>query len=338
MAKVSTLSEFLVANPNHFPYSTSDALQLMTAIEQAAKQVHSDVNRAGLNAHILGAAGNTNVQGEDQQKLDVHANNCFIDAMRSQGLICGIGSEEDDHFLGADADLNPNGEYIVLMDPLDGSSNIDVNVSIGTIFSVFRRVSPKGAPVTEADFLQPGSAQVLAGYVLYGSSTMLVFTSGHGVNAFTLDPGLGLFCLSHAQLSAPQGGKIFSINEGNLLDMNPALQQYLHNCKTTKNSTGKPMSARYIGSLVADFHRNLLKGGIYIYPGTGKTPNGKLRLLYEANPLAFVIEQAGGLASNGTQRIMNIQPTELHQRVPLFIGSEQLVQEALDALKAVEAS
>lgn len=329
MANVTTLSEFLLQRKNDFKYSTSDLCRLMTAIEHASKVVNRDVNRAGLNTHILGAAGNTNVQGEDQQKLDVFANDCFIDAMRSQEVICGIGSEEDDTFLGKNAGLNSNGEYIVLMDPLDGSSNIDVNVSIGTIFSVFRRVSPKGTTVTEADFLQPGTAQIAAGYVLYGSSTMLVFSTGNGVHGFTLDPALGEFCLSHADLKSPEGGKIFSINEGNFFDMEAGLQQYINNCKSGKNSTGKPMSARYIGSLVADFHRNLLKGGIYIYPGTGKTPNGKLRLLYEANPLAYLIEQAGGKASNGTQRIMDIIPTELHQRVPLFIGSRVLVDEAL---------
>ncbi|TXC81831.1 class 1 fructose-bisphosphatase [Luteibaculum oceani] len=336
MAKVTTLSEFIINNQKDFPYETSDLSRLLSSIQIAAKIVNREVNRAGLTDNILGAVGSTNVQGEEQQKLDVYANDRFIEAMASQKVVCGIGSEENDHFLGAEHGLSKDGQYIVMMDPLDGSSNIDVNVSIGTIFSIYRRVTPIGSEVAMEDFLQPGNRQVAAGYVVYGSSTMLVFSTGNGVNGFTLEPSLGLFCLSHPNLKSPEGGKIYSINEGNFTQFSPALQNYIHLCKSDKNINGKAMSARYIGSLVADFHRNLLKGGIYIYPGTKSAPNGKLRLLYEANPLAFLIEQAGGSASNGNKRILDIHPTELHQRCPLFIGSKKLVDEAVKHIASSE--
>ena len=231
-----------------------------------------------------------------------------------------------------DNDLSRNGKYLVLFDPLDGSGNIDVNVSIGTIFSIFRRLDPE-KPITVEDFLQPGTAQVAAGYVVYGSSTMMVYTTGHGVNGFTLDPSIGTFCLSHPNIKMPEDGKIYSVNEGNFNTMEEGVKAYINWCREEDKSTKRPYSARYIGSLVADFHRNLLKGGIYIYPGTTKAPNGKLRLLYECSPLAFIAEQAGGLATDGKNRIMEIQPAELHQRVPFFVGSKNMVEKAMGFMK-----
>jgi fructose-1,6-bisphosphatase I len=321
MARVTTLSEFIIDRQEDFQYATGELSRLLTAVRLASKIVHREVNKAGLAKDILGAAGQENIQGEQQQKLDIFANTIFIEALANQKEVCGIASEEDDDFLGENAGLNPNGKYIVTMDPLDGSSNIDVNVSIGTIFSIYRRVSPVGGPCTLDDFLQPGKEQVAAGYVIYGSSTMLVYTTGNGVNGFTFDPSIGVFCLSHPNMQNPKTGKIFSVNEGNYNLFSKGVQQYINACKE------KTYSARYIGSLVADFHRNLIKGGMYMYPGTTTAPNGKLRLLYEANTLAFIAEQAGGKATNGEERILDLKPTELHQRVPLFIGSEEMIND-----------
>jgi fructose-1,6-bisphosphatase I len=232
-----------------------------------------------------------------------------------------VASEENDEHIVFDHPISRNGKYVVAMDPLDGSSNIDVNVSIGTIFSIYRRLDPE--KVTLDDFLQPGNQQVAAGYVVYGSSTMLVYTTGHGVNGFTLDPSIGVFCLSHADMKIPADGSIYSVNEGNYFEFPENVRTYIDACKKRK------MSARYIGSLVADFHRNLLKGGIYMYPGTTAKPKGKLRLLYEANPLAMIMEQAGGSATDGTTRILDLKPTELHQRCPLFIGSTAMVEKVM---------
>lgn len=292
---------------------------MLRDIALAGKIIHREVNRAGL-LNIGGAYGTENVQGEEQQKLDVIANIRFIRALKNGGEVCAIVSEEDDEILDLN---NKDGRYIVSMDPLDGSSNIDVNVSIGTIFSIFRRVSPVGSKVTNEDVLQKGSEQVAAGYLLYGSSTMLVYTTGRGVNGFTYDPSLGEFFLSHADMKIPEDGKIYSINEGSYRSLEPKVQQYIENCKDKK------YTARYIGSLVADFHRNLLKGGIYIYPSTDKAPNGKLRLNYECNALAMICEQAGGLATDGKNRILDIQPESLHQRVPFYTGSKKMVEEAM---------
>ncbi len=320
MSDIKTLSEFIVERQNDFPGSTGDLSSLLTAFRLAAKIVSREANKAGLMADILGAAGNENVQGEEQQKLDVYANNLFIRMMRTQGAVCAVASEENDDIVHFDN----GGKYVVTMDPLDGSSNIDVNVSIGTIFSVYKRLST-GPKATLEDFLQPGTAQVAAGYIVYGSSTMLVYSTGHGVNGFTLDPSIGTFCLSHPDMKTPADGKIYSINEGNWFEFSEGVRTYVDACKQKK------MSARYIGSLVADFHRNLLKGGIYLYPGTQKAPKGKLRLLYEANPLAFLVEQAGGLATDGKQRILELKPTELHQRTPLYIGSKAMVEQAMSA-------
>ena len=325
MSHVTTLSEFIINRQGDFPYATGELSRLLTAVRLAAKIVNREVGKAGLAEHILGSVGTENVQGEEQQKLDVFADNVFINAFKNQIEVCGIGSEELDDYIGTDAGLNPNGKYIILMDPLDGSSNIDVNVSIGTIFSIYRRVSEVGSPVTAADFLQAGRKQVAAGYVLYGSSTMLVYSTGNGVNGFTLDPSIGVFCLSHPDMKTKADGKIVSINEQNYHQFSPGVKQYVDYCKEEDEASNRPYTARYIGSLVADFHRNLLKGGIYMYPATNKTPKGKLRLLYEANPLAFLVEQSGGKATNGTQDILDVNPTELHQRVPLFIGSANMV-------------
>ncbi|MBK8499787.1 MAG: class 1 fructose-bisphosphatase [Flavobacteriales bacterium] len=318
MADIKTLSEFIVERQSDFPGSTGDLSALLTAIRLAGKIVSREANKAGLLADILGAAGSENVQGEAQQKLDVYANNLFIRMMRTQGTVCAVASEENDDIVHFDN----GGKYVVAMDPLDGSSNIDVNVSIGTIFSIYRRIST-GPKATMEDFMQPGSAQVAAGYIVYGSSTMLVYTTGHGVNGFTLDPSIGTFCLSHPNITTPQEGSIYSVNEGNYYEFSDGVRNYIDDCKRQK------MSARYIGSLVADFHRNLLKGGIYFYPATAKAPKGKLRLLYEANTLALIVEQAGGMATDGTTRILDLKPTELHQRCPLFIGSKGMVQKAM---------
>ncbi|MCB0795838.1 MAG: class 1 fructose-bisphosphatase [Flavobacteriales bacterium] len=323
MSRIITLSEFILDRQHEFPHATGELSRILGAIELASKVVSREVNKAGLAEDILGAMGSENVQGEQQQKLDVVANELFMNAMKGQGEVAGVASEEDEHYVVFETDRAKQGNYIVTMDPLDGSSNIDVNVSIGTIFSIYRRVST-GALKPE-DFLQPGTAQVAAGYVVYGSSTMLVYTTGHGVNGFTLDPSIGTFCLSHPDMRTPEQGKIFSVNEGNYNDFSEGVRTYIDACKERR------YSARYIGSLVADFHRNLLKGGIYIYPGTTKAPQGKLRLLYEGNPLAFIAEQAGGMATDGSQRILEIQPEQLHQRCPLFIGSKAMVEEAAKA-------
>ncbi len=332
MAGVVTLNEFILDKQAEFPYATGELSRLLHDIGIAAKIIHREVNKAGL-ANILGVAGNQNVQGEEQQKLDVFADNQFINAFRAGGEVCAIASEENDDILVFEN--RKDAKYIVCFDPLDGSSNIDVNVSIGTIFSIYKRLSPD-CPVSEDDFLQKGTEQVAAGYVIYGSSTMLVYTTGHGVNGFTLDPSIGEFCLSHPQIKIPENGKIYSINEGSYNLFQKAVQNYLNWVKQEDKSTNRPYSARYIGSMVADLHRNLIKGGIFIYPATTKAPSGKLRLLYECNPMAFIIEQAGGKASTGEKRILEIKPEKLHQRVPIVIGSKNMVEQ-VEALYKAEA-
>ena len=292
----------------------------------AAKVVNHEVNKAGL-VDILGTAGDTNIQGEDQQKLDVFANNAFIKTLTNREIVCGIASEEEDDFITIKGRSgNNDNKYVVLIDPLDGSSNIDVNVSVGTIFSIYRRITPEGTPVTLEDFLQPGNKQVAAGYIIYGTSTMIVYTTGHGVNGFTLNPAIGTYYLSHPNMQFPVDGNIYSVNEGNYVHFPQGVKDYIKYCQ--KEEDNRPYTSRYIGSLVSDFHRNMIKGGIYIYPNTAKDPNGKLRLLYECNPMAFIAEQAGGKASNGFNRIMDIQPTELHQRTPFFCGSKNMVEKA----------
>lgn len=324
--KNKTLGEFIIENQAAFKFSSGELSKLINAIRLAAKVVNHEVNKAGL-VDILGTAGDTNVQGENQQKLDVLANEKFIQTLKNREIVCGIASEEEEHFITINSqDKQHQNKYVVLIDPLDGSSNIDVNVSVGTIFSVYRRITPIGTPVTLEDFLQPGIRQVAAGYIIYGTSTMLVYTTGHGVNGFTLNPAIGTFYLSHPQMQFPETGKIYSINEGNYIHFPQGVKDYIKYCQMEEGD--RPYTSRYIGSLVSDFHRNMIKGGIYIYPKSSLNSNGKLRLLYECNPMAFLAEQAGGRASDGFRRILEIQPEELHQRVPFFCGSRQMVEKA----------
>jgi fructose-1,6-bisphosphatase I len=324
MIGIVTLSEFIMERQADFPYASGDLSRLLADIGIAAKIINHKVNKAGLQ-DILGAETSTNVQGETQMKLDIFSDNALFNAVRWGGQVCGAASEENEKYFAFDNEVSRKSKYVILFDPLDGSSNIDVNVSIGTIFSIFRRKSSVGDLANVNDFLQRGVDQVAAGYVIYGSSTMLVYTTGHGVNGFTLEPSIGEFCLSHENMRIPEDGAIFSVNEGNFYASGKGVQAYIDWCKQTDKSTKRPYSARYIGSLVADFHRNLIKGGIYIYPGTEKSPSGKLRLQYECNPLAFIVEQAGGKATDGRKRIMEIQPGELHMRVPFFVGSKNMV-------------
>jgi len=332
MSKITTLSEFILQRQQDFPFATGELTSILQDITIASKIVNRDVNRAGL-VDILGAQGSENVQGEQQQKLDVMADEAFIRAFKSGGEVCGIASEEHEDFIAFDTQASKNGKYVVLFDPLDGSSNIDVNVSIGTIFSIYRRKSSVGTLAVKEDFLQKGADQVAAGYVIFGSSTMLVYSTGKGVNGFTLDPSIGEFCLSHPDIKTPETGRLYALNEGNLNRCDPGLKDYAEYCRQDDSSTGRPYSGRYIGSLVADFHRNLLKGGIYIYPTTSNHPTGRLRLLYECNPLAFIVEQAGGIATDGHVRILDIEPTELHQRCGYYVGSSQMVEKAMSCLK-----
>ncbi len=331
-----TLGQFIIERQADFPYAKGELSRLLRDIGIAAKLVNREVNKAGL-VDILGDMGETNVQGEDQKKLDVYANEQFINALRSGGECLAVASEENEDLIEIEGPVSQNAKYLVCIDPLDGSSNIDVNVSIGTIFSIYRRKNESTGTATIEDFMIKGSEQVAAGYIIYGSSTMLVYTTGKGVNGFTLDPSIGEFCLSHPDMKIPEEGMLYSINEGNYMHFPDGVKKYIKYCQEEDKSTNRPYSSRYIGSLVADFHRNMIKGGIYIYPSTGKSPNGKLRLLYEANPLAFIVEQAGGKASNGFDRILDVQPESLHQRVQLFIGSNKMVEKAEELMKAFSA-
>lgn len=315
-----------------FPYASGDLTRLLSDIGIAGKIINHKVNKAGLQ-DILGAAANINVQGETQMKMDVFSDETLLNAMRWGGQVAGAGSEENEKYFAFDQEHCKKAKYVILFDPLDGSSNIDVNVSIGTIFSIFRRKSSIGDLANVNDFLQKGDEQVAAGYIIYGSSTMLVYTTGHGVNGFTLQPSIGEFFLSHPNMKIPEDGAIYSMNEGNLNACEKGVQEYIAWCKENDKKTNRPYSARYIGSLVADFHRNLIKGGIYIYPGTTKNKSGKLRMQYECNPLAFIVEQAGGKATDGHRRIMEIVPTDLHQRSPLFIGSKNMVEKVEALIK-----
>lgn len=324
--RVLTLDEFTIQQLRNFPQATGELSSLLRDIGLAAKRVNVEVNKAGL-VDILGDAGTVNVQGEDVKKLDVYANNQFMGALR-HGIACaGLGSEELNDIVVFDDEVSNNSKYVVLIDPLDGSGNIDVNVSIGTIFGIYRRVSEKGTPCTTEDFLQPGNRQVAAGYIVYGSSTMLVYATRRGVNGFTLDPSIGEFCLSHPDIKCPEKGKIYSVNHGNFFQYEDSVKGYITCCQKKNKTDGGPYTQRYIGSMVADVHRNLIKGGIFMYPGTTDKPKGKLRLLYECNPFAFITEVAGGKATDGNQRILDIKPTELHQRTPLFIGSKLMMEE-----------
>lgn len=329
---LQTLGEFIIEKQEDFKFSSGELSRLLSAIRLASKMVHREVNKAGI-ADIIGRVGNTNVQGEEQQKLDVLANEIFIAALSQREVVCGIASEENDDIIEIKAGENGHlSKYVVLIDPLDGSSNIDVNVSVGTIFSIYRRVTEPGTPVEMRDFLQKGTQQVAAGYIVYGSSTMIVYTTGNGVNGFTLDPSLGTYYLSHPNMQFPKKGKIYSINEGNYIKFPQGVKNYIKYCQ--EEDGDRPYTSRYIGSLVSDFHRNMIKGGIYIYPSTSQSPNGKLRLLYECNPMSFIAEQAGGKATNGFQRILEIEPIELHQRVPFFCGSVEMVDKAEEFMKA----
>jgi fructose-1,6-bisphosphatase I len=324
--KVQTLDEFTIQQLRNVPGATGELSHLLRNIGLAAKRVHVEVNKAGL-VDILGDAGTINVQGEEVKKLDVFANDQFTGVLR-HGIACaGIASEELDDYVAFDDSKSRQSKYVCLFDPLDGSSNIDVNVSIGTIFSIYRRKSPIGEIANLDDYLQPGNQQVAAGYIVYGSSTMLVYATRRGVNGFTLDPSIGEFTLSHPDLKCPEKGKIYSVNHGNFFQYDEKVRKYINTCQQKTKTNGGPYTQRYIGSMVSDVHRNLIKGGIFMYPGTTDKPQGKLRLLYECNPFAFIVAVAGGKATDGKQRILDIQPTQLHQRTPLFIGSKLMMEE-----------
>ncbi|MEN8765707.1 MAG: class 1 fructose-bisphosphatase [Wenyingzhuangia sp.] len=326
-----TLGEYINENQHAFKYTTGELSSLINAIRLAAKVVNHEVNKAGL-VDITGAIGEVNVQGEAQQKLDVYANDKFIQTMINRNIVCGITSEEEEDFIIVNSkDQNHQNKYVLLIDPLDGSSNIDVNVSVGTIFSIYRRITPVGTPVTKEDFLQEGKHQVAAGYIIYGTSTMLVYSTGHGVNGFTLNPAIGTFYLSHPNMEFPEDGSIYSVNEGNYLEFPEGIKKYIKYCQQIEED--RPYTSRYIGSLASDFHRNLIKGGIYMYPKSTKNPEGKLRLLYECNPMAFLAEQANGKASDGYNRILDIKPKELHQRIPFICGSKNMVEKAEKFMK-----
>jgi fructose-1,6-bisphosphatase I len=331
-----TLGEFIIENQKDFPYSSGELSRIFNSIKLAAKVVSYKVNKAGL-VDIIGGVGEKNIQGEDQQKLDVYANEIFIQTLINREIVCGIASEENDDFITVQgSDNGNNNKYVLLMDPLDGSSNIDVNVSVGTIFSVYRRITPVGTPVTLEDFLQPGTHQVAAGYVIYGTSTMLVYTTGCGVNGFTLNPAIGTFYLSHPKMKVPVDGSIYSVNEGNYVHFPQGVKDYIKYCQLEEDD--RPYTSRYIGSLASDIHRNMIKGGIYLYPTSSKALKGKLRLLYECNPMAFIIEQAGGIASDGFTRVMEIIPTSLHERTAFFCGSTNMVEKLEDCMEKAKLS
>lgn len=326
--KLITLDDFTINQTRQFPKATGQLSSLLRDISLACKLINKQVNKAGL-VDIIGQFGSTNVQGEEQMKLDVYADEALINVLKRSEHCAGIASEENDDFVAFDDEFSVNSKYVVLFDPLDGSSNIDVNASIGTIFSIYRRVSEVGQPVTAEDFLQPGSKLMAAGYVIYGSSTMLVYATRLGVNGFTLEPSIGEFCLSHPDMKVKEKGKIYSLNQGNTVKYTEATKKFLNYCMEEDENDNRPFSHRYIGSMVADLHRTLIKGGIFLYPADKKNKNGKLRLQYECNPMAFIVEAAGGLASTGKEDILAVQPSELHQRVPIYIGSKKLVECAL---------
>jgi fructose-1,6-bisphosphatase I len=320
-----TLDEFTIHQTRQFSNATGELSTLLRDISLACKMINKQVNKAGLG-DVLGTHGATNVQGEEQMKLDVYSDQMLINVLRNSSECAGIASEENDDFVAFEDEYSMNSKYVVMFDPLDGSSNIDVNASIGTIFCIYKRVSPLGTPCVEADFLQPGSAMKAAGYVIYGSSTMLVYATKLGVNGFTLEPSIGEFCLSHPGMKVKENGKIYSINQGNTNKLNDKLKSYLNYCMDEE------FSHRYIGSMVADLHRTLIKGGIFMYPADLKNKNGKLRLIYECNPMTYIVEKAGGLGTTGNENILDIKPQELHQRVPIFIGSKSMVEKAVEMI------
>ncbi|MFO7574787.1 MAG: class 1 fructose-bisphosphatase [Bacteroidales bacterium] len=321
---ITTLNDFIIQKQRDFSFAKGELSTLLHHIGTASKMVNTKIRRAGL-VEILGKSGSINIQGETQQKLDIYADEVFIDALLSSGECCGLASEENQNEIVFTDAFGRDGKYVVCIDPLDGSSNIDVNVSVGSIFSIYRRLSTRGEKATKEDFLQPGSRQVAAGYVIYGSSTMLVYTTGNGVNGFTLDPSMGEFCLSHPDIKTPTDGNIYSVNEGNYVKFPTGVKQYIKYCQEKDSGTNRPHTSRYIGSLVSDFHRNLLKGGIFLYPQYENAPRGKLRLIYECNPISFLAEQAGGKASDGQKRILDLEPTSLHERAPFYVGSSNMV-------------
>lgn len=333
--KLITLDEFTIQETRKFPQATGELSALLRDIGLACKMINKQVLKAGL-VDILGKHGATNVQGEEQMKLDIYANDTLISVLENSADCAGIASEENDEHVCFGDEFSVNSKYVVLFDPLDGSSNIDVNAPIGTIFSIYRRTSELGKPCTEEDFLQPGNRLMAAGYVIYGSSTMMVYATRLGVNGFTLEPSIGEFCLSHPDMKCPEKGKIYSLNQGNSSKFSEGLKSYLNYCMESNKEEGRPYSHRYIGSMVADMHRTLIKGGIFMYPADTSSPKGKLRLQYECNPMAFLVEAAGGIATTGTEHILNINPTELHQRVPIYIGSKNMVNKALEFVNAAE--
>ncbi len=324
MQRPITLGEFIVENQKDFPYAKGELTALLSAIKLAGKMVNEKINKAGLS-QILGKMNSENVQGEVQAKLDIIANDIFISTLKARGEIGGLASEELEDIVIFDDDIHKDSKYVILIDPLDGSSNIDVDITVGTIFSIYHRISEPGTKVTKEDFLQKGENQVAAGYLIYGTSTMLVYTSGNGVNGFTFDPGIGSFFLSHPNIKFPSSGIIYSVNEGNYIHFPNGIKKLIKWMQELNTEENRPFTARYTGSLVADFHRNMLMGGLYLYPQGSTAPKGKLRLLYECNPMAFIAEQAGGRATDGEQRVMEIQATELHERAPFICGNAEMV-------------
>lgn len=329
---ITTLNDFILMRQKEYPFAKGELSALLHHIGTAAKIINKKISKAGL-VDIIGKTGIVNVQGENQQKLDNFADEVFTDALFASGECCGIATEENQNEIVFTEKFACNGKYLVCLDPLDGSSNIDYNVSVGSIFSIYRRITPRGEKVKNEDFLQEGSRQVAAGYIIYGSSTMLVYTTGSGVNGFTLDPSIGEFCLSHPGITCPPDGNIYSVNEGNYIHFPAGVKKYIKYCQEMDEETGRPYTSRYIGSLVSDFHRNLLKGGIFLYPENVKAPEGKLRLVYECNPMAFIAEQAGALATNGFYRILDISPESLHQRCPFYTGSSNMVTKVREFLE-----
>jgi fructose-1,6-bisphosphatase I len=330
--KIKTLTEFIIERQSEYLHARGVLTRLLNDIATAAKIVNREINAAGL-VDILGASGNINVQGETQKKLDIFANDMFITALKGGGECCAIASEENEKIVSFQNEFSRSGKYVVAIDPLDGSSNIEANVSIGTIFSIYRRISDTGN-VTTRDLLQPGTSLVAAGYIVYGSSTMLVYSTGKGVNGFTLDPSVGIFCLSHPNMTFPYTSNIYSINEGNYIYFPAGVKKYIKFCQQDDPETYRPYTSRYIGSLVSDFHRNLVKGGIFLYPSTVRNPSGKLRLLYECSPIAFIAEQAGGKATDGSRRILELIPEDLHQRTPFFAGPSIMVDKLEECIRS----
>ena len=329
----ATLDEFTIKQYRSIPNATGELSALLRDIGLAAKRINVEVNKAGL-VDILGDAGSVNVQGEEVKKLDIFSNTQLIGVLK-HGISCaGIASEEMDDIVVFNDEISNDSKYVVMFDPLDGSANIDTNTSIGTIFGVYRRVTELGTPCNINDFLQAGLRQVAAGYIIYGSSTILVYATRRGVNGFTLDPSIGEFCLSHPDIKVPEDGKIYSVNHANFFLLSMGMQEYITNCQHKNETNGGPYTNRYIGSMVADVHRTLIKGGIFIYPGTQQKPAGKLRLMYECNPCAFIMDVAGGKSSNGSMRILDIQPTKLHERTPFITGSKNMVDECLSYCNA----